>query len=386
MSLTSYDETLAKNAESNPPSLISFPKIESILTSLLSSSTGIAAIFQSQKKAFIQSTTLAKENGVSSSLPIQTAGQPPQPPMKRAGPGAQVCVKTGYTQSGEVMVTKVAAGGGHESGNTGVVFAFDTKTLRLKTILCDEGLLTEVRTAAACTYASKFILGKERIQKIQKVGIVGGGVQAVWQLRLLLAGKGVPDTCRTVIVKTRSEESTSAFIERMKSSTYIRDHEWNFEHYESIANGGEGFTKCQLIHTLTPSREPVLTLEDIIVPTPANSSFLHITAVGADSVGKQEIDPEIIRIAGNGSKNGTGALICDSLSQTKERGEFQSSREFWPLISEIGSIIEEREEKGVEKALSSSTPNLTIFDSSGLPLQDVEFANLISSECFDEEK
>ena len=386
MSLTSYDETLAKNAQSNPPSLIPFPKIESILTSLLSSSTGVEAIFNSQRKAFIQSTTAAKEKGLSSSLPIQTAGQPPQPPMNRAGPGAQVCVKTGYTQNGHVMVTKVAAGGGYESGNTGVVFAFDTKTLRLKTILCDEGLLTEVRTAAACAYASKFILGKERIQKIQKVGIVGGGVQAVWQLRLLLAGKVIPDTCRTVVVKTRSKESANAFMESMKSSTYVFDHEWNFEHYESVANGGEGFTKCQLIHTLTPSRESVLEVEDITVPTSANSNFLHITAVGADSVGKQEIDPEIIRIAGNRSKeDGSGALICDSLSQTKERGEFQSSKEFWPVISEIGSIIEEREEKVEGKETSSSSlPILSIFDSSGLALQDVEFANLISSALVEE--
>jgi ornithine cyclodeaminase/alanine dehydrogenase-like protein (mu-crystallin family) len=196
MSLTSYDRNLASNALSNPPELVSFSKIEATISSLLADKDdGVEAMFASQERAFRQSTIEAKENGVSSSLPIQTAGQPPQPPLK-AGSGAQVCVKTGYTKDGDMMVTKVAAGGGEDTGNTGVVFAFDQKTLRLKTVLCDEGLLTEVRTAAACAYASRFILG-ERRKEIEKIGIVGGGVQAVWQLRLLGAGV-IPSSCRTV--------------------------------------------------------------------------------------------------------------------------------------------------------------------------------------------
>ncbi len=370
MSLTSYDSTLASNALSNPPALVSFSKIEAVLSSLLADTSGVEAMFASQERAFRRSTAEAKESGVSSSLPIQTAGQPPQPPMK-AGPGAQVCVKTGYTKGGDVMVTKVAAGGGEDTGNTGVVFAFDQKTLRLKTVLCDEGLLTEVRTAAACAYASRLILGKERTQEIQKIGIVGGGVQAVWQLRLLGAGV-VPKSCRTVVVKTRSKESAEAFFDRMKSSSYAPDREWNFEHFESVASGGDGFKSCQLIHTLTQSREPVLDLTDITVPTSSEggSNFLHITTVGADSPGKCELNPEIIQAAGNGSSDGTGALICDSISQTKERGEFQSSDKFWPSLCEIGSI---------EEPLHTSTPFFSIFDSSGLPLQDVEFANLVSN-------
>ena len=86
MSLTSYDSTLASNALSNPPALVSFSKIEAVLSSLLADTSGVEAMFASQERAFRRSTAEAKESGVSSSLPIQTAGQPPQPPMK-AGPG-----------------------------------------------------------------------------------------------------------------------------------------------------------------------------------------------------------------------------------------------------------------------------------------------------------
>ena len=356
-SLTSYDSSVAENALLSPPELVTFSKIESTLSSLLAQPTGIQAMFNSQERAFHLSTVESKDRGVSSSLPIQTAGQPPQPPMK-AGAGSQVCIKTGYTSGGDNMVSKVAAGGGDYSGNTGVVFVFDQKTLRLKTILCDEGLLTEVRTAVACAYASKLILG-ERRHSIEKVGIVGGGVQACWQLRLLGAGV-VPKSCRTVVVKTRSKESADVFINKMKSSSYPQDREWNFEHYQSVDSGGDGFGNCQLIHTMTPSREPVLNIKDIGITS--KSKVLHITTVGADSPGKCELDSDLIRSA--------DALICDCISQTKERGEFQS-KEFWEILREIGSL---------QESLHSTTSSLlTIFDSSGLPLQDVEFANLISS-------
>ena len=303
----------------------------------------------------------SKESGVSSMLPIQTAGQPPQPPM-RAGSGAQVCIKTGYTKNGEKMVSKVAAGGGDDTGNTGVVFVFDQKSLRLDTILCDEGLLTEVRTAAACAYASKVLLGS-RTQEITKVGIVGGGVQACWQLRLLGAGV-LPASCRSVVVKTRSKKSAEEFMERMRSSSYAPDREWKFEHFESVEDGGEAFHKCQLIHTLTPSRVPVVFAGDVCIPSHAHdpdTAFLHITAVGADSPGKCELDPDLIREANK--------LVCDSIPQSKERGEFQSYK-FGEELSELGSVTISPHE--------SIKTCFTIFDSSGLALQDVEMANLVS--------
>lgn len=101
------------------------------------------------------------------------------------------------------------------------------------------------------------------------------GVQAIWQLRLL--GALIPKTsCRNVVVKTRSIKSAQTFIEQMKNSAYPPDREWSFEHYQSPESGGYGFKKCELIHTLTPSREPVLSLDDVNI----SDRFLHVTAVG----------------------------------------------------------------------------------------------------------
>jgi ornithine cyclodeaminase len=355
MSLTSYDPHLTKTATSEPAQLVPLEKIESCLSTLLSTSEGIDKLFASQHRAFQKSTLESKQKGLSSSLPIQTAGQIPQPTLT-AGKGAQVCIKTGYVKDGETMVSKVAAGGGDDTGNTGVVFVFSQTTLRLKTVLCDEGLLTEVRTAAACAFASKLLLGR-RVKDVSKIGLVGGGVQAVWQLRML---QSLNENCNRVVVKTRSKESAQAFMDRMKSSTYLPDREWEFEHYESVQNGGNGFRECQLIHTLTTSREPVLYSEDCNVGS--EMDFLHITAVGADSPGKCELSHELIRKAND--------LYCDSKPQSMERGEFQA-QEFHDKLVEIGSVESSPHEEVGRR--------FTIFDSSGLPLQDVEMANLISN-------
>ena len=99
-SLTSYDPSLVQNATLNPPNFVPFADIEKILIKLLSDQDGIDAIFASQKAAFENSTMEAKEKGNSSSLPIQTAGQPPQPTMK-GGEGAQVCIKIDRRESFE---------------------------------------------------------------------------------------------------------------------------------------------------------------------------------------------------------------------------------------------------------------------------------------------
>ena len=347
MSLISYDPNLSNISSTSPPKLIPFQVIQSILHSLILNSP--SKIFDSQRIAFELATTKSKSSGHTSSLPIQTAGQPPQPSLK-SGPNSQLCLKTGYVQNGNVIVSKIAANG--SLGNTGVVFVIDQLTLRLKAVLCDEGLLTEVRTAAACVYASKFILGEEKLQKILKIGIVGGGVQAVWQLRFLAS---IVKT-RRVVVKTRSKESANAFMKRMANSTYEPDHEWEFEHYDA---DGEKFHGCQLIHTLTWSRSPVLLMEDVDIST----NFLHITAVGSDSPGKCEVDLELIQVA--------NTLFCDNVDQSKERGEFQRLENVESLI-EIGTISS-------EDAMKMKRGNFTVFDSSGVPFQDVEMANLVVS-------
>ena len=85
---------------------------------------------------------------------------------------------------------------------------------------------------------------------VTSIGIIGGGVQAIWQLRFLTA----ITACREVVIKTRSIESAQKFIDKMKVSNCELDREWNI----TIFSDESRFKKCQLIHTLSPAKSPCL--------------------------------------------------------------------------------------------------------------------------------
>lgn len=370
-SLTSYDAAISARTPT-PPKLVSFEQIEQILTNLLSS----PRIVESQAVAFrLASASHASPVATCSNLPIQTVGQVPNPPLR--SPTAQMCIKTGYAAGDAVIVSKVAAGGGSAS-NTGCVMVYSQETLRLECVLCDEGLLTEVRTAAAGLYATKsaIVLARRRSgSKVRKIGLVGGGVQAVWQLRLLFASGLVDPSHTNIVVRTTSRESAEEFVRKMNTSAYAPDRELRFEMFDEERR----FKDCQVLYTLTPSREVILHEEDVTLPNGESQPFLHITAVGSDSPGKSEVSTKLLEKA--------DVCLTDLIGQSRERGEFQSSR--WDLLDsdcpnllEIGSegVVDESSGMLVADRCGISDGKLglfTVFDSSGLAMQDVQMAKLV---------
>jgi ornithine cyclodeaminase/alanine dehydrogenase-like protein (mu-crystallin family) len=191
--------------------------------------------------------------------PIQTLPTPPGDRPLLAGPDAQVCVKTGYANKDDVFCVKIAGGGGSFAGNTGMLQVFSQKTLRLQCLLQDEGILTEMRTAAAACLASSVLMPKH----VAAVGLIGGSVQAIWHLRFLTAI--LPATVRKVVLRTRSQGSAAAFREKMRSSPCALDREWEIVTYEEEEKAGNSrpFAQCALIHTVSCARTPVLTPDDL---------------------------------------------------------------------------------------------------------------------------
>ncbi len=92
----------------------------------------------------------------------------------------------------------------------------------------------------------------------------------------------------------------------------------------------------------------------------------HISAMGADTRGKQELDPQLVSAA---------ALFVDEIAQSLSIGEFQHAYA-QGLIKEsdirgsIGAII-----AGVADGRRSAD-EITIFDGTGVSLQDLVVANL----------
>lgn len=305
------------------------------------------AIIQLQAEGF-----RAYSQGRVSVAPVQSMGQPPFHAFL-AGPEAQTCVKSGYVEGAEHYVIKIAPGGVRENEarglpvNTGLNLLLSQRTTRLEAIFFDEGLLTEIRTAAAAALAARVLA--PRGEALREIGIFGAGVQARWQLRFL---KSVTP-CRRVLVHTRDPARAARFCEDMRAEG------WEV----SAAPAAELAARCQLIHTVTAARAPVLMREWL----PAGG--VHVNAMGADVPGKQELEPTLVAAA--------DLLVCDSRAQTVERGEFQeaaaSGRIDIAKVLELGELLDQPE----LHRRNAGDARLTVFDSSGVAVQDVMITQMV---------
>lgn len=355
MELLAYDKNLLNVVNGAASTkIVPLNEISTAMAGNMKQDPSLETFFQNQAEAFL----LYSSPGMVSTPAIQSLGKVGTMAALLAGDDAGVCIKTGYITNDEYFVIKVA--GGCLGMNNGSVMCFSQKTLAMEKLFLDEGIMTEVRTAAASALASKILAPKH----INAIGIIGGGVQAIWQLRFLSA----ITSCRNVVVKTRSAESAKKFIKTMADSKFPSDREWNIHQFCEQ----QRFKNCQLIHTLTPSKNPVLTLDDVDLTTE-----LHITAVGCDTPGKNELSLGLVKLASQ--------LICDSLEQSKFRGEFQhlfhESREIFGKVKELGQLLIENGwvvGNALPVLRNAGSPTLTVFDTSGTAVQDIQIAKLVS--------
>jgi alanine dehydrogenase len=93
----------------------------------------------------------------------------------------------------------------------------------------------------------------------------------------------------------------------------------------------------------------------------------HVNAIGADAPGKEELDPEILK---------TAKIVVDNFAQASHSGEINVplakgiiSKE--NIYAELGEIIIGR------KTGRESDNEITVFDSTGLAIQDISCARLV---------
>ncbi len=209
--------------------------------------------------------------------------------------------------------------------------------------IMDGTYLTDMRTGAAGGVAVKY-LGR---RNAKTVGFVGAGNQAKTQL---LGIKEVVDI-EEIRVTSTSEKGTLAFKSEMEKrmgcdiipKKSIRD----------VCN-------CDILVTTTPSREPIVKNEWIADGT-------HINAIGADAPGKEELDPEILK---------RSKVVVDDIPQASHSGEVNVpiSKNLFSVMDiccELGEVI-----AGKKKARKSDS-DITVFDSTGLAIQDVATADMV---------
>ena len=149
------------------------------------------------------------------------------------------------------------------------------------------------------------------------------------------------------------------------NDTYNKSWKQRIESVQFVAveNPVKALEETDAVITITPSRKPLIFKEWI-------KPGIHFSCVGADMTGKQEIDDKIFEVA---------SVYVDDITQASTVGETQSAIRAGILgknnLTEIGQFI-----LGNAKGRTSNE-EITIFDSTGIALQDLAVSNYIVSKA-----
>jgi len=197
--------------------------------------------------------------------------------------------------------------------------------------------LTSMRAGAAGAVAARTLAR----QNSQVVGIIGAGVQA----RTQLLGLSRHFQIEPVIVSDSSLERAQSFEDDVRS----------FLNCDCLTNASpEDACQCDILVTTTPSRRPAVQDKWIKPGT-------HINAIGADARGKQELESSLTKRA---------KVVVDDLTQAVHSGEVnvpisEGVLATQDIYAQIGEILTGKKKGRI------SDEEITIFDSTGLGIQDV---------------
>ncbi len=269
-------------------------------------------------------------------------------------PPGDVHIKYGFVTGDEFYVLKMASGFYNNAEldlpvADGVILVFSQKTGQLKLILLDECWLTDMRTAAAGAVAAKHLAP----DNVQHIGIVGTGVQARMQLELL---KDVVD-CQSCFIWGRDANKVQGMIKDLQAREAIQA--WGLD-LRAATQIDDLLSQCNLIVTTTSAKEPLIRADQVQKGT-------HITAMGSDAHGKQELEAELLAKADR--------VVADSVSQCVDHGEcfhaVKDNKIEEASILELGNVIKNPE------IGRTSEDQITVADLTGVAIQDIQIAKMV---------
>ena len=198
--------------------------------------------------------------------------------------------------------------------------------------------LTAYRTAATSAIAAKYCAPKAK-----NFAIIGCGLQAKYHIN---AYNEVFGTNIDIQFYDRSQKTQTDMMRwlgvNLAASSYGRN--------DSVK---QAVRDADVVTTLTPSTKPYLDILDL-------KSGCHVNAVGADAVGKRELMTNVI--------DGAADVFCDDVEQVLHSGELQYN--VWPNL-EINNIV------SVIKNKKAPNKGISVFDSTGVAIEDIAIAELI---------
>jgi ornithine cyclodeaminase/alanine dehydrogenase len=228
--------------------------------------------------------------------------------------------------------------------------------------LLDGASITGMRTGAAGGIGTRYLARQDS----EEILMVGAGNQAPFQLAahlMLMDGikrvnvyDGMSYEGAVRFCKTIKERLFNDFLSGFSDNPVF--HNELIKKYDIVFNPVNDIEKAtktaDIIITATPSRKPIIMKEWL-------SPGTHLTCMGADMVGKQEVDENIFAVA---------RVFADDIVKTSKTGEMEIPIKMGvfskdDIICEIGKVI-----KG-ENPGRLSEDEITLFDASGLAAQDL---------------
>jgi ornithine cyclodeaminase/alanine dehydrogenase len=265
----------------------------------------------------------------------------------------EVDIKSGYVEDFGLIGTKIASGFYDNQKmalppGVAIIVLMDLKT-SMPLAVMDGTYITAYRTGAAGAVAASLLARKGSVN----VGIVGAGTQARMQALALNEVFSLEKIRVWDIVDKAGRNYANEMSERLGIDVKAKDK------VESVVRGAD------IVVTVTPSREALVDADWI-------EEGIHINAIGADSTGKQELDPMVVKKAGK--------IVVDSLTQCRRIGEIQHALSLGLITeadvhAEIGQILVG------EKVGRETEDEITLFDSTGIAAQDIAAAHVVLEEA-----
>lgn len=249
-------------------------------------------------------------------------------------------IKTAHIDGVPHIAVKVASGfyqnpvKGLPSGS-GLIALFDASTGLPSALLLDNGFLTDIRTGAAGAVAGGALARRD----IGTVGVIGSGLQARWQVRCLRQVR----TFDRVVVWSPTTAHARKYRDEMRAEGYETSIGSTIEEVCAIAD---------VLITTTPSRSPLVRAAWL-------RAGMHVTAVGSDTPGKQELDAACLSRA--------DLVVVDRRSQCAAFGELKHA-EGVAVHAELGEIV-----AGLKPGRTTDA-QITIADLTGVGFQDTAIA------------
>lgn len=209
--------------------------------------------------------------------------------------------------------------------------------------ILEGSLITALRTAAAAALATRLLARPDA----ESLGVFGCGAQAAHQIRAISRVR----TLRDIAVYDRLPERAEA----LKAS---------LPEFPIRLAGADEAAAASILTTLTPSTAPYL-LGGWVRPG------THINAMGADAAGKEELDPEILRHARVFIDDWEQATHSGEINVPLRNGTFKAS----DIVGTLGELVLERIAGRISPA------DITVFDSTGLAVQDIVLADYVRREA-----